>query len=75
MSQFPKAKPGTGERRARAPKRWRAHVFHADVVSDCDGEPLCAVEDCGMRRDHRTHDVRVPDEAGEIDARRLGEAE
>jgi hypothetical protein len=40
---------------------------------DWDGEPLCF--ECGMRRDHRVHDLNqdVAAAAAEIDARKLGE--
>lgn len=74
---FPKARPTKAAKGQlpRKPRDWRRHT-HVCVQAgqfDWDGEPLCF--ECGMRRDHRVHDLNqdVAAAAAEIDARKLGE--
>jgi len=57
----------------RTPPKPRPHVFHDSGQTTWNGKPLCEI--CGSHDLAPVHDVRVPDEAGEIDARRLGESD
>lgn len=60
-------------RKARPPKGIVTHAFLGGAYKDWDDEPLCEV--CGHRKGWRVHSVVVPEEAREIDERRIGERE
>lgn len=52
----------------------RIHSFRASRYRDYRMRPIC--EECGNVAESRVHDVpKTPDEAAEIDARKLGETD
>jgi len=73
MTQFPKARPTKGNSAPRKPRNWGTHVLLNGGQYDWDGVPFC--DACGMRGDHKVHDLNqsVVVEAAEIDRRIVGE--
>lgn len=72
MSQFPKARPTAGRKRVRPLKTVTTHVLFNAGQTDHAGVVIC--DTCGHLATHRVHDLNVPSEAVEVDARTMGES-
>jgi hypothetical protein len=74
VSLFPKARPSRATKR-QVKRGIVPHPYVESGQSDYRRIGICGRDDCGNLATHPVHDIPpVPDDAAEIDARRLGEA-
>jgi hypothetical protein len=69
---FPKARPSTGGKHRRQPARRRPCVFVPSGSVDWRGVEICAGCD-GLRTDPQHSLPETPEQAKELDERRMGE--